>query len=103
MRSLLSRIWSDDRGVILATELMFILMLVVIGVITGLVALRQAIISESVEAAQGIMALNQSYAFTGQSFCGASTAGSSASDTTNTVVEASAVASTATINQLPCD
>jgi len=49
------------------------------------------------------LALNQSYSFSGQTNCEASTAGSSASDTTNTIGEGSVSASTAAISQTPCD
>ena len=60
-------------------------------------------LSELVETAQAILALNQSYSFSGQTNCESSTAGSSASDTTNTIGEGSVGASTASINQSPCD
>ena len=100
---MLRNLWNDDFGLILKVELIFVLTIVVIGCLTSLVALRQAVISEAVETAQAILALNQSYSFSGQSNCESSTAGSSASDTTNTIIEASTAASTATVNQNPCD
>ena len=103
MRRMMLNLWNDDLGLILKVELIFVLTIVVIGCLTSLVALRQAVISEAVETAQAILALNQSYSFSGQSNCESSTAGSSASDTTNTIIEASTAASTATVNQNPCD
>ena len=78
-------------------------MILLLGSITGLVAVRQALISELTESAQAIMALNQSFSFSGQTNCESSTAGSSASDTTNTIGEGSVVPSTAAISQTPCD
>jgi hypothetical protein len=77
--------------------------ILVLGIITGLVAVRQAVISELTEFANAVMALNQSYSFSGQTNCEASTAGSSGSDTTNSINERSVAASTANINQAPCD
>jgi hypothetical protein len=75
----------------------------IIGLVTGFVAVRQALLSELIETAQAILALNQSFSFSGQSNCESSTAGSSASDTTNTINDFSVNASTASINQNPCD
>ena len=101
---MIRKLWNDDCGSTLVTsELLFLFAILVLGTITGLVALRQAVISELTETAQALLALNQSYSFSGQSNCESSTAGSSASDTTNTITESSTAASTATINQSPCD
>jgi hypothetical protein len=104
MRTLMFRLWRDDRGTGLLTgEFLFLFTILVLGVITGLVAVRQAMISELTETAQSMMALNQSFSFSGQSNCQSSTAGSSASDITNTIHEFSVGASTALIDQSPCD
>ena len=103
MRQML-KLWNDDGGSgLVASEILFIFAIVVLGMITGLVAVRQALISELTETAQALMALNQSFSFSGQSNCESSTAGSSGSDTTNTIIEGSVAASTASINQAPCD
>ena len=103
MRRLSVLLWQDDRGLILKTELIFVLTIVVIGCLTSLVALRQAVIAEAVELAQAILSLNATVRFSGQSNCQSSTAGSSSGDVTQTILEASTAASTATINQNPCD
>jgi len=101
---MIRRLWNDDCGSGLLTgEWLFLFAILVLGLISGLVAVRQALISELVETAQAILALNQSYSFSGQTNCESSTAGSSASDTTSTILEGSVNASTATINQSPCD
>jgi len=101
---MIRRLWNDECGSGLLTgEWLFLFAILVLGTITGIVAVRQALLSELIETAQAIMALNQSYSFSGQTNCEASTAGSSASDTTNTIGEASVSASTAVINQTPCD
>jgi hypothetical protein len=101
---IIRKLWADDCGAIIATEYIFLITMLVIGTITGLTALRQAVISESVELANAIMSLNQSYSFSGQSFAGAYTAGSSATDSPNTInVQGVNAASPASVNQVPCD
>jgi hypothetical protein len=101
---LMLRLWRDDCGSgLLTAEWLFLFTILVLGLISGLVAVRQALISELVESAQALLALNQSFSFSGQSNCEASTAGSSASDTTNTIGEGSVAPSTADISQTPCD
>ena len=100
---MIRKLWNDDCGALIATEWVFVVTILILGIITGLVAVRQAVISELTETAQAILALNQSFSFSGQSNCEAITAGSSGSDTTNTIIEGSVAASTASINQAPCD
>src|SRR5205807_2744408 len=102
MRELMTRLWDDDCGALIATEWVFVATILILGIITGLVAVRQAVISELTEFAQAVMALSQSFSFAGQSNCLASTAGSQATDSTNTITEASVVADqNATIKQRP--
>jgi hypothetical protein len=102
---MLRNLWNDDGGSGLVTsEILFIFVIIVLGVITGLIAVRQALISELVESAQALMALDQSFSFSGQFNCESSTAGSSASDTTNTILDFSvAVTNGAVVSQTPCD
>jgi hypothetical protein len=102
---MLRNLWNDDGGSGLVTsEILFIFVIIVLGVTTGLIAVRQALISELVESAQALMALDQSFSFSGQFNCESSTAGSSASDTTNTILDFSvAVTNGAVVSQTPCD
>ena len=101
---MLHQLWNDDCGAgHITAEWILLFTILVLGIITGLVAVRQAVISELTETAQAILALNQSFSFSGQTNCESSTAGSSGSDTTNTIIEGSVAASTASINQAPCD
>src|SRR4051812_5355179 len=104
MHNLMLKLWNDDCGALIATEWVFVATILVLGAITGLVAVRQAVISELTEFANAVMALNQSYSFTGQTNCQATTAGSAASDSQNTINE-SKIGPTATgvIDQSPCD
>jgi Flp pilus assembly pilin Flp len=104
MRRLLRKLWLDDHGALIATEWVFVATILVLGIITGLVAVRQAVISELVEFANAVTALSQSYSFAGQSNCLSSTAGSQATDSVNTINNSSVIADqNATINQTPCD
>ena len=86
MSRLLRKLWADDCGAIVASELLFLFSMLVVGTVSGMVAMRQAVVSEMVESAKAVMALNQSYSFSGQQIAGvASTAGLSATDQTNTL------------------
>src|SRR5207302_7401892 len=80
MYQLMLKLWKDDCGALIATEWVFVATILVLGAITGLVAVRQAIISELTEFANAVMALNQYFSFTGQSNCQSSTGGSSVTD-----------------------
>ena len=103
MRKMLSKMWKDDTGALIATEWVFFVTILVLGIITGLVALRQAVISETTELAQAIMSLNQSFSFSGQTNCESSTGGSAATDSCNSITESSAAAVPCIVNQNPCD
>jgi hypothetical protein len=98
------KLWIDDSGFGgLTIEWLFMIAILIIGLVTGWIAIRQALLSELIETAQGILSLNQSFSFSGQFNCESSTAGASGSDTTNTIFDVSAFSSTANINQNPCD
>jgi Flp pilus assembly pilin Flp len=105
MRQLLVKLWKDDGGALIATEWVFVATILVLGCITGLVAVRQAVTAELEEFASAVLALNQSYSFTGLTACDqAATAGSQFTDTSTTVQIGSvppADPSTATAD--PCD
>src|SRR5262249_42617914 len=102
--SMLRNLWNDDCGIIVKVELIFVITILVIGCLTSLVALRQAVISEAVETANAIMSLNQSFSFSGQSTCESSTAGSAASDSScGRITEGSTAAVACPVDQSPCD
>ena len=46
MRKLLSKLWADDGGFIISVEMLFITVILVIGIIGGLAALRAAVATE---------------------------------------------------------
>lgn len=73
----------DDRGFIVTIELILIATILVIGLIAGLTAVRDAVVSELSDVAGAVQDLNQSYQFAGvQGHSGAS-AGSAYVDGTD--------------------
>jgi hypothetical protein len=81
----LQKLWNDDAGAVIATELLFIITILVIGLIVGFVGLRNAIVTEYTELGNAILALSQGYSFGGLSGCCASVDGSQAIDTPQTL------------------
>jgi Flp pilus assembly pilin Flp len=63
---LFRRLWDDDAGALLAVEWVVIATILVLGLIPGLIAVRQGVLSELVEFANAALGLNQSYSFSGQ-------------------------------------
>jgi hypothetical protein len=78
------KLWNDDCGALIATEWLFVATILVLGVITGLVGVRNFVNSGLQEFANAVGVLNQSYSFGGQTGCCSSTAGSHAMDTLHT-------------------
>ena len=79
--NLISRLWNDDNGFIVSAELVLVATIVVIGMITGLAAIRKDVTSELTEVGQAIAAIDQSYSYSGLSNCHSSTAGAAVTDT----------------------
>ena len=89
MRHLVVKLWKDDCGALIATEWVFVATILVLGSITGLVMVRQAILTELSDFANALMSLNQSYAFTGQSNCEAQTGPSGYQDRLHSIHDVS--------------
>jgi hypothetical protein len=73
------KLWKDDCGALIATEWLFVATILVLGVITGLVGVRNFVNSGLQEFANAVGSLDQSYSFSGQvgvSFGGGSFGGS---------------------------
>jgi hypothetical protein len=71
------QLWLDDKGSgLVSMEIVFLGTLLVLGLITGWVGLRNVINNELQELASAYGALSQSYSFAGLSGCAANTAGS---------------------------
>ncbi len=61
MRKLLSKLWADDGGFIISVEMLFITVILVIGIIGGLAALRAAVATELANLGAAIMNLDPGY------------------------------------------
>ncbi len=103
MRQLMLKLWKDDCGALIATEWVFVATILVIGAITGLVAVRQAVISELEEFANAVLSLSQSFSFSGQTNCQSSTAGSAFKDFCDSVVIKSVAAECTGHTASACD
>jgi Flp pilus assembly pilin Flp len=108
MMNLMNRLVKDENGFVVSSELVLILTIGVIGLIVGLDAVQNAVVTELSDIASAIGASNQSYSYDGwqqttSSSTLASTAGSffldqlDAGDATN----ASAMASNGVSTVLP--
>jgi hypothetical protein len=67
MQGLAKRFWSDEAGVVISAELVLILTVAVLGILVGLVEVRNAIVGELTDLGLAFSHLNQSYAFAGLS------------------------------------
>jgi hypothetical protein len=54
-------LWADEGGAILSAELVIVLTIVVLGLITGLACLQQALVAELQDVSAAFSGLNQSY------------------------------------------
>lgn len=72
----LRKLWDDQQGFIVSIELVLLSTILVIGLITGMTALRDAIVSELSDVAGAVQDLNQSYQFNGVNGHSGQTAGS---------------------------
>ena len=83
------KFWTDEHGLVLSAELIIIVTVVVLGLITGLACVQQAVVAEFQDVSGALRGLNQSYAT--PQFLGCAkiwgrtswTAGSRFTDTTN--------------------
>ena len=60
------RLWGDEFGFIVSTDLLLISSILVIGLLVGLVSLRDQIVQELGDLGVAVGNLNQSYSFAGQ-------------------------------------
>ena len=77
------KLWNDECGFIVSTELILIATIVVMGLMAGMTAVRDAVISEMSDVAGAIQDLNQSYSYFGVLGHSASTSGSDYVDETD--------------------
>src|SRR6266849_3473241 len=103
MRNLLVKLWNDDGGALIAMEWVFVATILVLGSITGLIAVRQAVIAELHDVADALLSLNQSFSFSGQSNCQSSTAGSRFIDVCDSIPVRSTAAECVGFGAFACD
>jgi hypothetical protein len=75
--------WSDEAGFIVSAELVLIATILVLGMIVGLVSVRDQVVQELADIAQAFGNISQSYSFSGITGHTSSTAGSFFGDTTD--------------------
>ena len=73
---MLHKLWSDEAGFIISSELVLIATILVIGMIVGLTTVRDQVVQELGDIAMAFSDLTQSYSFGGVSGHTSSTAGS---------------------------
>jgi hypothetical protein len=65
LKSITEKLWGDESGFIVSTDLLLISSILVIGLLVGLVSLRDQIVQELGDVAVAVGNLNQSYSFAG--------------------------------------
>ena len=78
-----NKLWNDDRGFVVSIELILIATIAVIGLIAGMTAVRDAVVSELSDVGGAVQDLNQSYAINGIVGHSAATAGMDFQDQTD--------------------
>ena len=63
--SLFAKLWRDESGFIVSSELILVAVIVVIGSIAGLSTLRTAVVYELADVATALGDIRQSYSFSG--------------------------------------
>src|SRR6266851_5401316 len=58
-------LWTDDCGALLATEWVVLATILVLGVVPGLIAIRNGLLHEMKDVSNATMSLDQSYEFAG--------------------------------------
>jgi Flp pilus assembly pilin Flp len=77
---MLVKLWNDDSGAIVAAEVILIATILVIGIVTGLSSVRDAVVEELADVGAAIGSINQSYVVGGSSAHSSSAAGSAYAD-----------------------
>ena len=80
MKTMWTRFCQDENGFVISTELIFIATIVVIGMVTGLVTVRDQVGLELADVADAVSELDQSFSFAAVTATVGSVAGSTFSD-----------------------
>jgi Flp pilus assembly pilin Flp len=65
MKLVFARFWNEQDGAVVSAEIMLIGTILVLGMIVGLKSVRDSVVTELADVAQGMGNLNQSYSFSG--------------------------------------
>jgi hypothetical protein len=65
---MLKKLWMDESGVVLSTELILIMVILVIGLVTGLTALKTAVLIRLGDLAGAIGSIDVTYGFSGSGY-----------------------------------
>lgn len=105
MKQMLLKLWRDDQGALIASEFLFVATILVIGIIVGLAAVRDAVVTELTEYGNALLALSQGYSISGLEGCCSATDGSEAIDTPGLLPDPLCVppAIPSVIDVLPCN
>jgi len=76
---MMKNLWNDDAGIV-ALEYLLVATIIGLGLVVGLQAVSRSLNTELVELADAINTIDQTYSYSGFSTCGASKAGSAATD-----------------------
>lgn len=77
---LILRMWNDDAGFVVSTELALVATILVIGMVVGMTTIRDQVVQELADIAGMLSQLNQSYSFSAITGHHSSTAGSFGAD-----------------------
>ncbi len=58
-------LWKDEAGFVISTELVLVATILVLGMVVGMVSLRNQVVQELVDVGQAVGSLSQSYVFSG--------------------------------------
>ena len=76
----MKRLWHDEAGFVVSTDLIMVTTVLVVGMLVGIVTLRDQVVQELGDLASAVGHLNQSYSYTGDTGDGSEVAGSSYED-----------------------
>ena len=101
---LLSRLWADEAGFVVSSELVLIATVMVIGLLAGMTTVRDQVVQELADVADAVSEIDQSYFYTAITGHSSSTAGSifaDKSDFCDVVATAGTAPESITIGGMP--
>jgi len=76
MKNVFTRLWNDEAGFVISSELVLVATILVIGMIVGLTTVRDQVVQELADVAGAISDINQSYSYSAVTGHTSQTAGS---------------------------